>query len=70
MTSPNQQYQQSTKNDEAEKVIKLLEKLERAEKLGKIGQTEANFPMPESSPTQGSVEVNLPLSYRQTSRIQ
>ena len=50
--------------------IKLKEKTEKAEKLEKIGQAEAKFFIPESSPTQGSAEVHLPLSYRQLSRIQ
>lgn len=62
--------QQPTTNNEAEKVINLLEKIERAEKLEKIGQAETGFFTPNSSPTQGSVEVNLPLSYRQLSGIQ
>jgi len=68
MTSPK--TQQGNKKSEAEKVIKLLEKTEKAEKLEKIGQAEAKFFIPESSPTQGSAEVHLPLSYRQLSRIQ
>lgn len=62
--------QQNSKENQAEKTIKLLEKIEKAEKLEKIGQAKAEFSMPKSSPTQGSAEVLLPLSYRQLSRIQ
>lgn len=62
--------QQNNKQGEAEKVIKLLEKIEKAEKLEKIGQAERGFSMPKSAPTQDTMEVHLPLSYRQLSRIQ
>jgi ribosomal protein S30 len=62
--------QQENKKNEAEEVIELLKKIERVEKLEKISQAEAKFAIPESSPTQGSAEVNLPLSYRQLARIQ
>lgn len=62
--------QQDNKENKAEKIIKLLEKVERAEKLEKIGQAETKFFIPKSAPTKKSVEVHLPLSYRQLSRIQ
>ena len=68
MFSPKSQ--QNDKRDEAKKVIELLEKIEKAEKLEKIGQAEKGFVIPESAPTQGTMEVHLPLSYRQLSRIQ
>lgn len=70
MIPTNKNQQNTIKQSEAEKVIKLLEKIEEAEKLEKIGQAETKFSIPKSSPTQGSAEVNLPLSYRQLSRIQ
>lgn len=68
MISP--QAKQNNKQSEAEKVIKLLEKLDKAEKIEKIKQKQAEFSIPQSSPTQGTIEVRLPLSYRYLSGIQ
>lgn len=62
--------QQNNEKNRAEETIKLLEKIEKAEKLEKIGQAETKFSIPKFSPTQGSTEILLPLSYRQLSRIQ
>lgn len=54
----------------SQKIIKLIDKLEKMNKLDYQEITDANFYFPESSPTKGSTKVNLPLSYRQLSRIQ
>ena len=44
-------------------IIELLEKIEKAEKINKT--TEAEINIQSSTPTQGTIEVNLPLYYRQ-----
>lgn len=52
----------------AEYITELMEKIEKAEKIIKISGAETLIPS--STPTQGTIEVNLPLSYRQLPRIQ
>lgn len=46
----------------AEYITELLEKIERAEKIHKAAGAQTTIPA--STPTQGTIEVNLPLSYR------
>ena len=65
-----QEIQKNNSRSNVEKVIELLEKIERVAELEKISQSKPEFPIPESTPTQGTVEVRLPLSYRQLPRIQ
>lgn len=64
------QKTQQNNESKSEKIIKLLEKIEKIERLERASQSKTKFFIPESSPTQGSMEVCLPLSYRQLSRIQ
>jgi len=65
-----QKNTKKNKKTEASEVIKLLEKIEKSEKLSKIGEAKSPIFIPQSSPTQGSAEVKLPLTYRQLPRIQ
>lgn len=52
------------------KVIELLDKIEKINRFDNPDFNDKNFYFPDSSPTKGSTEVSLPLSYRQLSRIQ
>lgn len=56
---------QPSKNSEktrVEHITELLAKIEKAEKISKTAGAETSIPS--STPTQGTIEVNLPLSYR------
>ncbi len=61
---PHQKEQQKNRQKETQEVLELLEKIKRIEKLEKISKPKRYYPVPMSTPTQGSTEVNLPLSYR------
>lgn len=65
----NQKVQENTHKGNAERVIELLEKIGRVENLERASKSKEEFPIPESTSTQGTIEVRLPLSYRQLPRI-
>lgn len=51
-------------------ILQLLEKIEKVEKVAKLGQKNAQFLPPKWEPNQRTIEVRLPVSYRQWPTIQ
>lgn len=70
MVNKKQGVTKTERMGEGERILRLLEKMDRAEKLIRLGEKQHDFFAQELGTNQRTMEVNLPVSYRQLPTIQ